>query len=239
MAHDKIDRIVSSQSADPPGRGSLDSRGLPRDVFAPTERDRLIQAMAATCADRGYAETSIEMVTARAGLSREAFFQNFSGKEACGLAAINQILAEATAVTSAAFSADTSEWDSVLRGLRALLELLAARPSFAHLVFIGSRQTMPQSAFDLYQSGFNALASMVDRLRASSPPEARQPSTAARAAIGGAEAVIRREIIAGRAERLPSLLPDFIYGAVVAFVGKEEALGAAGKARELLTERAG
>jgi hypothetical protein len=40
--------------------------------------------------------------------------------------------------------------------------------------------------------------------------------------VGGAEAVIRREIVAGRREELPRLLPDFIYGATVGFLGQEE-----------------
>jgi AcrR family transcriptional regulator len=225
---------MGSQAAGPPERGSPEIKGLPRDVFAPSERERLVQAMATVCAERGYAEVTVEEVVERAGVSRRAFDESFADKEECGLAAVNQILAESTAVASAAWSADTSEWESVLRGVRALLELLAARPSFAYMAFIGSRQMMPDSASALYQSGFQVLASMIDRLRADSPKEARQPSTAARGALGSGEILIRREIAAGRSERLPELLPDIIYGALVPYLDQHEALRYAGLARELL-----
>lgn len=232
---------MCSQSADVPERGSLNTGGLPKDIFAPSARERIVQAMAVALALHGYRELTIDDVVARARVTRDVFEEHFSSKEECGLAAINQILAEATAVTSGAFSPEASEWESVLRGLKALLELLAARPSFADLIFIQSRQAMPASAFDLYQSGFNVLASMLDRMRAyaDAPEGSSQPSTAARAAIGGAEAVVRREIVAGRTDRLPQLLPDFIYAASVPFLGRGEALRAAGIAREMTNPRAG
>ncbi len=227
---------MGSQAAGPPERGPAEIDGVPRDVFALSERERLVQAMAATIAERGYAETSVEAVIERAGLSRAAFEESFADKEECALAAVNEILAEGAAVASAAWSADTSEWDSILRGVRALLELMAARPSFAFMAFIGSRQTMPGSAAVMYQSGFQVMASMIDRLRAYASEEAHQPPTAARAALGAAEALVRREIVAGRSERLPELLPDIIYGALAPFLDQREALRYVGLARELLND---
>jgi hypothetical protein len=60
------------------------------------------------------------------------------------------------------------------------------------------------------------------------------PAPAARAVLGSAEAVVRREIVAGRIDSLPRLLPDFTYGAMVPFVGQEDALKLSRQARELL-----
>jgi len=226
---------VNSQSADPSGRGSLESEGLPKDVFAPSERERLVQAMAAACAERGYAQTTVEEVVERAGVSRQAFAMHFAGKEECALAAIKQILSESTAVASAGYSADTSAWESILRGVKAMLDLLTAQPALARMGYIESRQAMPHRAFELYESGFQVMASMLDRLRVYSPGGAL-PATAARAALGGAEAMVRREIAAGRSDRLPELLPNIIYGTLVPFLGQEEALRNAGLARELLND---
>jgi AcrR family transcriptional regulator len=208
-------------------------------LFAPSERERLIEAMAGCCAERGYQKTTVEEIIARAGVPAKAFATNFAGKEECGLAAINQVLAESAAVASGAWSADSSEWESIVRGVRAMLEMHAARPSFAFMAFIGSRQMMPTSAWALYQSGMQILASMIDRLRADSPKEAPQPASAARGAIGSSEILIRREVLAGRSERLPELLPDLIFGALVPFLGQEEALRQYRLARELLAAEAG
>jgi AcrR family transcriptional regulator len=225
---------MGSQAADPHERGSLEINGFPSNLLAPSERDRLVAAMAASCAERGYASTSVEEVIARAGVSRRDFEENFADKAACGIAATSQIVAEITAVTSVAYSSRYSDWEILLRGVRASLELLAARPSFARLAFIEARQSMPPEAYALYASAIRLLLTMLDRIRTYATSETPRPLSATRGALGGSEAIIRRELLAGRAERLPELLPDIIYGLLVPFLDQKEALRFAGMARELL-----
>lgn len=227
---------MGSQAADLPERGPQEIRTLPRDIVAPSERDRLIDAMALTCAERGYAATSVEEVIARAGVGRRSFEQNFADKADCGTAAVNQILADITAAASVAYSPEYSEWEKILRGVRALLELMAARPSFAGLAQIEARQAMGPKAYELYASGIRVLAAMLDRLQANALIGVSRPPSAIRGAIGGAEALIRRELLAGRAERLPELLPDIIYGMLAPYLDQHEALRYAGLARELLND---
>jgi hypothetical protein len=74
---------------------------------------------------------------------------------------------------------------------------------------------------------------MLDRLRQYAQTTS-QPGRTAAAAIGGAEAVIRRELVDGRSERLPALLPDLIYAATVLYLGTEVAVTLVGKGREML-----
>ncbi len=205
-----------------------------RELTAPSDRERLLEAMARSCARKGYAETTIDAVLADAHVSREAFDRLFADKEACALAAVETILGEGMAVVAASYSADASEWESALRALRALLELFAARPALASLAFTDSRQTMPAKALERYESGFAILTTMLDRLRADSEDGALAPVIGARAAIGGGEALIRREIAGGWAGQLPRILPDLAYGATVPFLGQEEALRLARRARGLL-----
>jgi AcrR family transcriptional regulator len=227
---------MSSQAADLPERGPQETRSLPHDIVAPSERDRLIEAMALTCAERGYAATSIEEVTRRAGVGRRSFEENFSDKADCGTAAVNQMLADITAAASIAYSPEYSEWGKILRGVRALLELMAARPSFAGLAQIEARQAMEPEAYELYTSGIRVLEAMLDRLQANALVGVARPPSAIRGAIGGAEALIRRELLAGRPERLPELLPDIIYGMLAPYLDQQEALRYAGLARELLND---
>ncbi len=227
---------MDPQAADFPEREPLEIRSLSREIVAPSERDRLIEAMALTCAERGYAATSVAEVIARAGVGRRSFEENFADKAECGTAAVNQILADITAAASIAYSPEHSEWEKILRGVRALLELMAARPSFAGLAQIEARQGMGPEAYGLYVAGIRILEAMLDRLQANALGGMPRPPSAIRGAIGGAEALIRRELLAGRPERLPELLPDIIYGMLAPYLDQQEALRYAGLARELLND---
>jgi AcrR family transcriptional regulator len=212
----------------------LEIGDAPSASAPPSERDRLVEAMAASCASRGYLETSVEELCAEAGVARAAFGRHFESKEECALAAVEAILAAGMAAVAGAYSPDSSEWESALQALRALLELFAARPALASLAFTDSRQAMPAKPLERYKSGFAILTAMLDRLREDSEGGGLAPSIGARAAIGGGEAVVRREIAAGRGDQLPRVLPDLVYGGTVPFLGQEEALRLARRGRELL-----
>jgi AcrR family transcriptional regulator len=176
--------------------------------------------MADCCAEAGYAETTVERVLERAGVDLESFESLFAGKEACALAALNKIVSETLARIS---MVGPAEEDTVGRRRfegRAILELMAARSSFAKLGLIESRQCGTGRMHDSYESAARVLALMLERMASAADP----PGTTARAALGGAEAVIRRELAADRAAGLPQLLPDFVYAVLVPFVGQGEAL---------------
>jgi AcrR family transcriptional regulator len=199
--------------------------------FTTSERERVLQAMAELCAERGYRETTVEAVVERAGVTQETFDSMFKdGRDECLLAAVNAIMGETVSVVSGAYSADQSEWDSGIAGIRAILELMAANPSYANTGYIVVRQGGPRPAREAYEAGITLIVAMIDRLREYGDRET-QPPSAARAALGGAEALIRQEIVAGRAAELPLLLPDLVYAATVPFLGQEEALRLAHRSR--------
>ena len=189
------------------------------DVLAVSDRDRILQAMAECCTESGYAETTVDAVIARAGVAPEDFESHFAGKEDCALAALNKIVSE----TLARISMAGSESDDVVERRKfegkAILELLADRPSFATLGFVESRQGGTPRMRDAYDSAARVLALMMERIG-----DAGTANASARAALGGPEAVIRRELAAGRSARLPQLLSDFVYAVLVPFVGQREAL---------------
>jgi AcrR family transcriptional regulator len=202
------------------------------DVLAASDRDRILQAMADCCAEAGYAETTVEAVLARAGVDPETFESNFAGKEDCALAALNKIVSEALARVSMVrtSSNDTAERRK-FEGL-ALLDLLASRPSFVRLSLIEARHCAPPRMHAAYASAARVLALMIERAGSNDGGA----SSTARAAVGGAEAVIRREVAAGHSGRLPQLLPDFVYAVLVPFVGQGEALRQAKLAARVAAE---
>ncbi|HEX5712139.1 MAG TPA: helix-turn-helix domain-containing protein [Solirubrobacterales bacterium] len=207
--------------------------GIDSGILSPSERERILHAMAELCAQRGYEATTVAAIAERAGVSEATFTELFGDKEGCVASAFDAVLGEVLAVVAAAYSPDQSEWDSATQGIKSILEFMAAHPSFAQLSYIGVRQMGPRSLNTPYDAGVRMLAAMFDRGRDYSPTD-NQPASAARAAIGGAEAVVRREIAAGRSENLPALLPQFIYGSTVPFLGQEEAMRLYHRAEELL-----
>jgi AcrR family transcriptional regulator len=203
-------------------------------LTAPSERERLQAAMAASCAEHGYGGASVADVLARTGLSEDTFHEHFADKAECALAALDEVLAEITQAVARVQAPDFADWQRLLLATRALLELLAAQPSAARLACIEARSGMPAAAYDRYAAGLRVLVALLDRAR--SYAERSAPTSATRGAIGGAELLIRRELLAGRAERLPGLLPDIIYGTVVPFLPQQEALRYAELARELVEQ---
>jgi AcrR family transcriptional regulator len=204
-------------------------------VLAPSERQRILQAMAELCAERGYGETTVKAIVERAGVERRRFEKLFDGVEDCMLAAYDASSSQLLAEISGAYSADLPEWDSGMLGIKAILEMMAANPSIAYLGYVGVRQMGPPGAYEAYLIRVQMLKMMIERLWEHSELEV-QPRAATRAALGGCEAVVRREIVAGRAEQLPAILPDLVYSATVPFLGQEQALALARRGRELVRE---
>jgi len=188
--------------------------------------------MAECCTELGYAETTLERVIERAGVEQASFEAHFSGKEDCALAALNKIISETLAQVSMSGTAGEAV-ERRGREVKAILDLLVAQAPFADLAFIDARQGGTGRMHDSYESAARVLALMMERAAGG---EGAYPNTAARAALGGAEAVVRRELAAGRSAGLPQLLSDFVYAALVPFVGQGEALRQAKLAAEAAVE---
>ncbi len=107
-----------------------------REVVLASQRGRLLEAMAACVAERGYAETTVAQVVAHAGVSRKTFYEHFADKRACFLAAW-ELGTDVLFDQLAAVARETADWRERLRaGTRAFLEVLAAEPEFARSFMI-------------------------------------------------------------------------------------------------------
>lgn len=107
-------------------------------------------------------------------------------------------------------------------------------PAFAELACIEARHGGTTRLRAAHASAVGVLALMMERLASGEAGDA--PTAQGRATLGGLEALVRRELAAGRAESLPRLLPNFIYGALVPFVGQREALRQARQAARVVVE---
>ncbi|MBA3866583.1 MAG: hypothetical protein H0X42_09610 [Solirubrobacterales bacterium] len=81
-----------------------------------------------------------------------------------------------------------------------------------------------------------SLAALAAAASATHPCSAPPPESVILGAVGGAEWVMRSQLLERRSERLTELVPDFVYLVTMPFLDREEALELSRRARELLDE---
>lgn len=127
------------------GRLPRGRHGLSRDAVAASQRLRILAAMADAMMEKGYVGTSVADVIKRAGVSRETFYQQFSSKSDCFMAAFEtagQLLVAAVESSAGAAPATGDAGDAATRLARfdalftAYLETLATNPGPARLFLV-------------------------------------------------------------------------------------------------------
>jgi AcrR family transcriptional regulator len=200
--------------------------GLPRELVARSQRERLLAAVVRVTATRGYDATTVADILEEAGVGRESFYEQFDDKLDCMMVA-HTVLVDDLAERVRAAYAEPGEWtERLTRALAAALEWFAADTAAARftLVEMGSVGTPARSRFETEFSRFIAL--LDEGLRGENPPPELAGATSL--AVGGAFARVYEEIVLERTGGLPSLLPELAYETLVPFLGEEAARAAAG-----------
>jgi AcrR family transcriptional regulator len=211
---------------------------LPEPLIAHSQRERILTAMAQTCAAKGYGATTITDIVQSAGVSRATFYELFKDKEDCLQASMELSLAEAMGRIVEVYSPD-KPWATMVRDAAAtFLELLATRPNFARMALIEAPAAGGRS-FEMYASGKRVLQALLDRGRGDPIEEQAIPSSAGRGALAAAESLIVGQILAGNTERLTELLPDIVYIVTIPYLGQDEALRQSREAEKSLRPGAG
>src|SRR5436305_1492583 len=106
--------------------------GLARELVSGSQRERLLYGVMVATAELGYATTTVADVLMRAGVSRKTFYQHFTDKLECFLAA-HDVGRDATmAAVSAAIEQPHNDPVAQLRAVNlAYLSTVADAPAFA------------------------------------------------------------------------------------------------------------
>src|SRR4051794_6299838 len=196
--------------------------GLPPEVVARSQRDRLLEATMAIVAEKGYAATTVADLTKRAGISRTTFYELFADKEACFLAAYDSAVDALVRRISNAYEAEERWPDRARAGLRTLLEALAADPAQARLALVDVSAAGP-AAQRRFRAAVQRLTPFFDEGRDFAPGGRALPANASRMAAGAVVGLICDELVAGRTDELPSLLSDVLFATLVAYLGPDAA----------------
>jgi len=191
-----VDTVANSTARRlPPG-----SHGIPADVVARNQRERLVAAMAEVCAERGYAEASVAGVAKRAGVSSVTFYRQFGDKRDCMLATHRQLLErllEAVDRAGEAGSEPGEEGVAARRPRAAIhiaLALFAADPPSARLLTVEILAAGPE--------GVRRHDAMVDAFAE------RLGTDWVR--VAGMLALVGKLVTLGEASRLPGLEDELV-----------------------------
>ena len=198
-------------------------RGLDPELVARDQRRRILAGMVQCVAERGYNETTVVAVITAASVSRQTFYELFTDKEECFLAAYDAVVSRVDRIVLEATATETQWPRQVAAAITALLAFFSAHPDMARLCLVeaaamgeGSVERREQDA-----ARFDALIA-IGRTQLGKGHD--QPEEGAEEALfGGLTTLLTRRVIAGEAEQLGRDAPDLIEFVLAPFVGVDEA----------------
>lgn len=210
--------------ADTSGKFPPGVRKFPSDLIRAIQRERLIVAMLNAAAELGYLETNVQDVIDRAGVSRPTFYEHFSNKEDCFLAAFDASAERLRKKLDAAARKGGSVWrDRVRLGLEALLRFASQEPDTARTMVVEARAASTAAVkrrVELMDEFAHCLHRQADEfLPKGVPDNSLTPS----GIVGGVESVLYSRLCKQEHGQLESLLPSLMYFVVLPYEGHEAA----------------
>jgi AcrR family transcriptional regulator len=215
--------VASKSTSRPlPGRHQLS-----REFIAQHQRARIISALALEVTEKGYRGVTVADIVKRAGIARNTFYENFSSKEDCFLAA--QQFAMSTALARVVEAAgESDEWPrQVEAGLAAFLRYIAAEPALARTCMVDALAAAPSSV-RYYEESLQAFVSLFKVGRDVSPYGRELPATLEEALIGGIFWILYQRLLQADTGAIDGLLPELVEFALAPYLGAEAARRIAG-----------
>jgi AcrR family transcriptional regulator len=183
--------------------------GLGREAVARHQRARLYGGMAESVYQRGYAATSVAHVIALAGVSRRAFYEQFSNKEDCFLATYDAFVAASRKRVLQAWMTERGWANRLYSACRVFLESVAADPRGANLVLVESIGIGPRGR-ERRQITATAFERVVATGFSLTPDGITLPPLAPRAVVGGVRFVVLRRVREGRHRELAGMTDELL-----------------------------
>ncbi len=196
-----------------PGRQQLS-----REFITQHQRARIIAALAEETVSKGYRAVTVADIVRRAGIARNTFYENFSSKEDCFLAAQDYAVGEALRrVVEAASKVDS--WQArVDAGIAVFLRSVAGEPALARTCIVEALSAGP-AALARYEESLQAFVPLFRVGRKVSPHGEDLPATLEETIIGGIFWIIYQRIALGETDQIEELLPELVEFALTPYVG--------------------
>jgi AcrR family transcriptional regulator len=193
-----------------------------RERAGSSERAQIVEALIEVAAERGYGETSIDLILDRAGLDRPAFDRHFRGKYDCFISAWQDVSEECLETMVRAYES-CEEWPDRLRAVaEQIVSGLRDDPSRASFgVEVLAAGDAARARRDMTM---RVVAGLIDAGRQLMEDPEAVPHTTAEALAGSAYGQIYSRVVRGAVDELPGLVPQLMSAAVMPYLGVEAAM---------------
>jgi len=182
-----------------------------------TRRQLILEAMVRVVGHQGYKATSVADVIAEADVSRTTFYKHFEDKHECFLAAYDMVTERVLDEVVASCDGEQAWLERVRIGLTTIVEMFALDPQLARTAIV----EVAAAGADARQRHWNAITKFTEFLEDGEELAGGRelPDNIALMAAGAVSGLIFDELLTGRAERLPQLLPDLLFALLVPYIG--------------------
>jgi AcrR family transcriptional regulator len=199
-------------------------RRFPAELIRAIQRERLIVAMLSAAADLGYLETNVQDVIDRAGVSRPTFYEHFSNKEDCFLAAFDTSADRLRKKVAAATRKGGDVWRARVQfGLEALLDYAQREPATARTMVVEARAASAAAVKRRVELMDEFARCLQDQAAELLPSGAADNAMTAAGIVGGVESLLYSRLCKHEYDQLEELLPSLMYFVVLPYEGHEAA----------------
>lgn len=181
--------------------------------------ERILRALAAVVAEKGYPDTTVADVVEKAGTSQRTFYEHFKNKEDAIVAALDSGSAHMLAAALPAFRR-APDWKHAVHDTQeAMFAFGAEEPEYARMggveMYAAGKRALDQR--EVVTEGMEGLLAPGYELKPDTPPIAAE-------AIGGAlYSVLYDHVNKKGPETLPEIVPTVVYVTLAPFLEAEDA----------------
>jgi len=195
-----------------------------REQVSDIQRARMLAAMVEVASERGAASVTVADVVARSGVSRRTFYELFSDREDCFLAAFDDGIARVASEVIPAYEAAgrtqrAHGWREKIRaGLCVLLEVLDYEPGIGRLVIVETLGAGP-NALERRRHVLAQIITAVDEGRREAKKGDGPSLLTAEGVVGGVLAVLHGRLLEKNPGRLIELTGPLMSMIVLPYLG--------------------
>ncbi len=176
----------------------------------------------------GYTRMTVAQVIGRAKVSRKTFYDVFTDREDCFLAAFEEAIADAGAQMREAYEPEAQWREGIRAGLARLLTFLDDEPGLAKVCIVEALGAGPR-VLERRGEVLEQLAEVIDRGRPLANPDHPPPQVTAEGVVGAVFAVLHTRLLECDTKPLFTLLGPLMSMIVLPYLGPSAASSELGR----------